>query len=339
MDFTQSAFGQIFTDHMMVCDHADGKWGTPRIEPYAPITLAPSAKVFHYGQTIFEGMKAYQGTNDDIWLFRPKDNIKRLNRSAVRMSMPAFDEDTFVTGLEKLLDLDKDWLLKTNYDTLYIRPFVIATEECVSAAQSLNYKLMIICAPVGDYYGKPVKVLFAEHYSRAASGGVGFAKCGGNYGAQFFPTNLALKKGYQQIIWTDSSTHKTLEEAGTMNIFFKIGDELFTAPTSDRILDGITRKSIIAIAQSKGIKVNVRDISVEEVVAAAKSKELKEIFGTGTAVVVCPITGFGYQGKDYELPALENPLSLQLKTALVSIQRKKAADSFDWTYQVPLNKS
>lgn len=262
VDFSKLVFGKNFTDHMFICEYKDGKWQQPRVVPYQPITLDPSAKVFHYGQAVFEGMKAYKDANDDIFLFRPEENFNRINKSSERLAMPAFPKDYFFEGLTTLLKLDKEWIKKGNGNSLYIRPFVIATESGVMASPSMEYTFMIICSPVQSYYGGEVKVKIADYYSRAANGGFGAAKAAGNYAGQFYPTKLANEEGYQQIIWTDDATHEYLEEAGTMNIFFRINDTLLTCPTSDRILDGVTRKSVIAMAQHMGIDVEVRPIKV-----------------------------------------------------------------------------
>lgn len=334
VDFDNLIFGNVFTDHMMECDYVDGEWQNPVIKPYGPIQLEPSAKVFHYGQAVFEGMKAFKDDEDQIWLFRPKDNIERFNKSSVRLAIPEFPKDLFLEGLETLLNLEKDWIKKGYGNSLYIRPFVIATEAGVSASPSRTYKFMIICSPAKSYYSGEVRVVFAEKFSRAADGGVGYAKAAGNYGAQFYPTNLAKEEGYQQIIWTDASSHQYLEEAGTMNIFFRVGDTLLTAPTSDRILDGVTRKSVIALAEQHQIPVEVRRVSVKEIVEAAKNGSLKEIFGAGTAATINPIKGFGYQGEKYELPEQENSYATFFKTQLMNIQYNKAEDPFGWRHAV-----
>ena len=334
VDFDNLIFGNEFADHMMECDYVDGQWQNPVIKPYGPIQLDPSAKVFHYGQAIFEGMKAFKDDEDQVWLFRPMANIQRFNKSSQRLAIPEFPEDIFIEGLETLCDLDRDWVKKGFGNSLYIRPFVIATEKGVSASPSKTYKFMIICSPAKSYYSGEVRVVFAEKFSRAADGGVGYAKAAGNYGAQFYPTNLAKEEGFQQIIWTDANTHKYLEEAGTMNIFFRVGDKLITAPTSDRILDGVTRKSVLSLAEEFGIEAEVRRVEVAEIVEAAEKGELKEIFGTGTAATINPVRGFGHQGKKFELPQLENSYASFFKTKLMEIQYNKVEDKFGWRYLV-----
>lgn len=333
-DFENIIFGKTFSDHMMMCDFEDGEWKKPVIKPYGPITLEPSAKVFHYGQAIFEGMKAFKDDEENVWLFRPVDNIKRFNISSKRLAIPEFPEDLFFEGLETLLNLDREWIQGGFGNSLYIRPFVIATQPGVSASPSKEYKFMIICSPAKAYYSGEVRVVFAEEYSRSANGGVGFAKAAGNYAAQFYPTNLANEEGFQQIVWTDASTHGFLEEAGTMNVFFRVGDKLLTAPTSDRILDGITRKSVLALAEEYNIEAEVRRIKVEEIVEAAKNGTLKEMFGSGTAAVINPISGFAHSGERYELPKMEDSYANFFKDKLMKIQYNKSEDKFGWRYLV-----
>jgi branched-chain amino acid aminotransferase len=334
VDFENISFGNVFTDHMLVCDFKDGAWGKPSIKPYEPFMIDPSAKVFHYGQAIFEGMKAYRDANDDVWLFRPDQNLERFNKSAVRMAMPEITEDIFIDGLKAIVELDQNWVKKGLGNTLYIRPFMIAIGSGVIAQPSTQYRFMIILSPARSYYSGEVKVIIAEHYSRAANGGIGAAKAAGNYSSQFYPQKLAQEKGFQQIIWTDDATHTKLEEAGTMNVFFRFNDTICTAPVSERILDGVTRKSLIAIALRDGIKVEERSVLVSELVEGAKNGSLKEIFGAGTAAVVSPIVGFQFQEHYFELPKLENSMALQLKDKLNNIQYKLAEDTFGWMVKI-----
>lgn len=334
VDFEKITFGNTFTDYMLVCDYKNGAWEKPVIKPYEPFLIDPSTKVFHYGQAIFEGMKAYKDEQDEVWLFRPDENFKRFNKSAVRMAMPEVPETVFINGLKVLLNLERNWVQKGMGNSLYIRPFMIATGHGVIAQPSDEYRFMIILSPAKSYYSGEVKVVIADHYSRAANGGIGAAKAAGNYSAQFYPTQLANEKGFQQIIWTDDATHTKLEEAGTMNVFFRINDTLVTAPVSERILDGITRKSIIDLAQREGIQVEVRSILVDELLQAAQNGTLKEIFGAGTAAVVSPIVSFSYQEKEYRLPNQENSFALQLKDRLRNLQYKLEADTFGWTVKV-----
>lgn len=334
VDFNNLSFGTVFTDHMLVCNCSNGKWQTPEIMPYGPLNIEPSARVFHYGQAVFEGMKAYKDNDDKVWLFRPDENFKRLNKSAERLAMPEVPESVFFEGLKTLLNLDKKWIKKGKGNSLYIRPFIIADEPVISASPSLNYKFMIILSPASAYYSGEVRVLIAEKYSRAADGGIGFAKAAGNYAAQFYPTSLANKEGYQQVIWTDANSHSYLEEAGTMNVFFRINDTLITAPNNDRILDGITRKSVIQLAKDNNINIEVRPIKVTELISAAKDGTLKEIFGAGTAAVINPILGFKHSDFKHELPKLEKPYASFFKEKLNNIQYNLTEDKHQWRYLV-----
>ena len=248
--------------------------------------------------------------------------------------MPEFPENLFFEGLNKLLKLDSDWIKPGLGNSLYIRPFIFATEGSINATEANQYKFMIICAPASSYYIGEVRVKIEKSFSRAAKGGVGYAKAAGNYAAQFYPTTLAKNEGFQQIIWTDSSNHEYIEEAGTMNLFFRIGNKLITAPTSDSILDGVTRKSLIQIAKDQGIEVEVRPIKVEELIGAAKNNTLLEIFGSGTAGVVLPIKGFGYENSKYELIQKENSWATMLKNKLNNIQYNLIEDPYNWTVEV-----
>lgn len=330
IDFDNLSFGSVFTDHMFVCDYKDGAWQTPEIIPYQNISMPPSAKVFHYGQAVFEGMKAYKDIQGQIWLFRPSDNQKRINISSKRLAIPEFPDDYFLEGLDALLKLDSEWIKSDEGCSLYIRPFVIATEAGVSASPANEYKFMIICSPAQAYFDGEVRVRIADKYSRSANGGVGFAKAAGNYAGQFYPQNLAQEEGLQQVIWTDACNHENLEEAGAMNVFFRINNILLTAPISDRILDGITRKSLITLAEDIGIEVEVRYVTVTELITAAKDGSLKEIFGAGTAAVISPIVGFKYKDSSFETPLPQDSYALRLKKMLIDIQTNKAEDKFGW---------
>lgn len=334
VDFNRLPFGEIFTDHMMVCDYRDGAWENPRIEPYQPLVLEPSARVFHYGQAVFEGMKAYKDEAGSIWLFRPEENYRRLNSSSKRLAMPEFPEEYFFEGLKTLLKLDQQWIKPGIGNSLYVRPFVIASDPGIIAAPAKQYKFMVICSPAQSYYGGEVRVKIAEKFSRAADGGFGYAKAAGNYAGQFYPTNLAKEEGFQQVVWTDAKTHEYLEEAGTMNVFVRLGETLITSPTSDRILDGVTRKSVIDLAKEAGITVEVRPVAVSELLEGMASGALKELFGSGTAAVINPILGFGYKGKRYDLPVAEDSYAERLKEQLIDIQYNRREDRFGWRYKV-----
>ena len=334
VDFNNLIFGNDFTDYMFECDFKNGSWNNPTIKPFGNLSISPVAKVFHYGQAVFEGMKAYKDGQGKIWLFRPEDNFNRINKSSKRLAIPEFPKEIFFEALESMLLLDKDWIKPGFGNSLYIRPFVIATESGISASPSSEYKFMIVCSPAHAYYTGDIKVVIAEYYSRSADGGVGAAKAAGNYAAQFYPTNLAKEKGFHQVIWTDANEHKYLEEAGTMNVFFRINDTLITAPISDRILDGITRKSLIALAKRDGITVEERRITIQELIEASKNNALKEIFGTGTAAVISPVSDFSHQQVVYHLPKISNSFATIFKTKLMEIQYNKSEDTFGWRYPV-----
>lgn len=334
-DFENVKFGAKFTDHMLLCAYKNGEWGDLEIKPYEPITLDPSARVFHYGQAIFEGMKAYKDENSDIWLFRPDENFNRFNKSATRLAMPTIDETRFIGGLKELIKIENQWVKKGLGNSLYIRPFMIATESGVIASPSNEFLFCILLSPAKSYYSGKIKVQIADYFSRAANGGIGAAKAAGNYSAQFYPTKLAQEAGFNQIIWTDAN-HTHLEESGTMNVFFRINDTLYTAPTSDRILDGVTRKSLIVLAEHLGYNVKIEPVKVENIIETAKNGSLKEIFGAGTAAVVNQMEGFAYKDDYYELPnvADDESYALQLKNELTKLQNKLIADPFNWTVKI-----
>lgn len=333
-DFENLGFGKVFSDHMLICDYKKGSWGEPEIVPFQPMSLMPSAKIFHYGQSIFEGMKAYKDNASNTWLFRPVENYIRLNKSAKRLAIPEIPKNIFFDGLKELLKIDNDWIPNLDGCSLYIRPIVFATGEGFHASPADSYRFLIATAPSGPYFSGQVKVLIEEKYSRSANGGVGFAKAGGNYAGQFYPTQLAIEKGYNQVIWTDDNTHEYIEEAGAMNIFVRINDTLITGPTSDRILDGVTRKSIIDIANEEGIPVEIRKFKVSEIIEASKNNTLKEMFGAGTAAVISPISVFGFRNKDYKLPEIENSYATTLKKLITDIQTNKTNDKFGWRFLV-----
>ena len=334
IDFDNLSFGTVFSDHMMVCDYKNGQWQQAEIKPYEPFTFDPSASVFHYGQALFEGMKAYKGENNEVFLFRPDQNIKRFNKSSERMAIPEFPEDLFLEGLNQLLRLDADWIPQGEGQSLYVRPFVVATEPCIQANPSKEYRFAIICSPVSSYFSGAVKVKIEDHYSRATPGGFGYAKAAGNYGGQFYPTQLAKAEGFHQIIWTDAVSHQYIEEAGTMNVFVRIGDTLITNPTSDTILDGVTRKSLIQLAKDLNIPLEVRPIAITELIEASAKGELLELFGAGTAAVISLIETFNYKGQNYHVENDANSYAQQLKKELTDIQLNRAEDKHQWRYKV-----
>jgi branched-chain amino acid aminotransferase len=334
VDYRTQAFGALFTDHMVIADYKDGKWSDPEIVPYGPMTMDPSSSVFHYGQALFEGMKAYKDRDGNAFLFRPDQNIKRFNRSCERLAIPTIDEEAFLTSLRTLIALDRNWIPEEEGSSLYVRPFVFATEAAIKANPSMAYRFCIICAPVASYFSEAIAVKIEERFSRAAPGGFGYAKAAGNYAGQFYPTELAKAEGYQQVIWTDALTHQYIEEAGTMNIFVRFGDTLVTSPISDTILDGITRKSMIQLCKDLSIKVEERPIAVQELLDGFQNGELIELFGAGTAAVVSEIKSFGYRGVNYGLDAADDSYGARLKKALTDIQRNRAEDIHQWRYPI-----
>jgi branched-chain amino acid aminotransferase len=289
----------------------------------------------HYGQAIFEGMKAYRSKKGEVLVFRPEENMKRFNKSALRMCMPEVPEEIFLGGLKQLIQLDNAWVPEKEGCSLYIRPFMFATDEYVGVSPSTTYKFIIFLCPVGSYYSKPLRVRVETEYIRAAKGGVGFAKNAGNYGGSLYPTIEANKAGYDQIIWTDAATHQYVEEAGTMNLMFIINGALVTAPTGDTILDGVTRKSVIQIAQDWGVEVQERLLSVKELVEGISSGAVTEAFGAGTAAVIAPIQTIGFEGKDYELPARKDvDFSAKVFKEISQIRLGEIADTRGWIYKI-----
>tara|TARA_B100000902_G_scaffold223178_1_gene212015 strand:- start:2070 stop:3140 length:1071 start_codon:yes stop_codon:yes gene_type:complete len=339
VNFTDIPFGRFFSDHMLICHYKNGKWLEPEIKKYGPILMPPGAQVLHYGQSVFEGMKAFKDDNDNMLLFRKRDNFRRLNKSAHRLSIPTLPEKIFFDGLDVLLSLDAQWCKKDDNYSLYVRPFIFASGECVKASESDEYTFMIITSPTTTYYAKDINVVIEESYTRAAQGGVGYTKASGNYAASFYPTKIARKNNFTQVIWTDAKEHKYIEEAGTMNIWFKLRDKLITPAISDSILAGITRDSIIKIARGRGIEVEERRISVDELIKAYENNELQEAFGSGTAVSISPISSITYQDKRMILPKQENSAALELKSILQDIQRGRINDKYNWIEKVNRSKS
>jgi branched-chain amino acid aminotransferase len=335
VDFDNLAFGRTFADHMLVAEYADGAWQSVQIQPYGPLSYQPAMMSIHYGQAIFEGMKAYRSKQGEVLVFRPEENMKRFNKSAVRMCMPEVPEEIFLGGLKQLIQLDNAWVPEKEGCSLYIRPFMFATDEYVGVSPSTTYKFIIFNCPVGSYYSKPLRVRVETEYIRSAKGGVGFAKNAGNYGGSLFPTIEANKAGYDQIIWTDAATHQYVEEAGTMNLLFIINGALVTAPTGDTILDGVTRKSVIQIAKDWGVEVQERLLSVKELVEGISSGAVTEAFGAGTAAVIAPIQTIGFEGKDYELPARkESDFSAKVFNDISQIRLGEIADTRGWIYKI-----
>lgn len=335
VDINNLPFGKHFSDHMFVAEYADGKWKNASIMPYADVPMSYATSALHYGQAIFEGLKAYKNEKGEVAIFRPLENFKRMNKSAIRMSMPELPEDLWMNALEELVRLDQAWVPSSDSGSLYIRPFMIATDEAIGVKTSDTYKFIIITCPAGKYYSEPIKVLVETNYYRAVKGGVGYVKAAGNYGRSLYPTKLAQQKGYQQVIWTDSQTQAHFEESGTMNVMFVIGDTIITPAVSDTILDGVTRNSVLTLARDWGMKVEERKVSIQEVFDAHKRGDLKEVFGCGTAATIAHIIGIGHEGKDYMLPPVsERKVSTKIDETLKNIRKGSIPDKFNWMWKV-----
>ncbi len=335
IDFNNLSFGKCFSDHMFIVSFKNDEWQKPEILPYGPLSLNPGTHVFHYGQAIFEGMKAYKNKQDDILLFRPLENIKRLNRSADRLCMPRIDEAIFMQGLTTLLEIDKDWIPRSDNMSLYIRPFMIANSEFIRATPASEFKFIIITSPTSTYYSGKTNLKIEQKYARSVVGGTGFAKAAGNYAAAFAPTKKVQNEGFTQIIWTDAISHKYIEECGTMNIMFRIDDKIITPKLSESILGGITRDSIITIAKQKGIQVEERRISVSEIINYYKNGRLREAFGVGTAVTLNPIDSITFKNIVIDIEELnQDSYATVLKNELLAIQYGKIKDINCWTLKV-----
>ena len=338
-DESKLGFGDILSDHMYLMDYESGQgWHNPRIEPYHHISIDPAAMGIHYGQEIFEGLKAYRGKDGGIYLFRAEENFKRLNRSAQRLCMPDVDIDLVMEGLKKLLLLDREWVPKRQETSLYIRPVVLATEPHLGVRPSNTYLFFIIIGPVGAYYKEglnPVKIFVEDVFVRAAVGGTGESKTAGNYAASLLAAEKAKEKGFTQVLWLDAAERKYIEEVGTMNMFFAIDDELITAPLNGSILPGITRDSVIQIVKDWGIKISERSLSIDEVIEAAENGRLKEAFGTGTAAVISPVGNITYKKKDYVVAGgTMGDLSQRLYNEIVALQYGEKADTHGWVKRI-----
>lgn len=335
VDFNNIPFGKVYSDHMFLADYKNNQWTNFRVIPYGYMPISPATPAIHYGQSIFEGLKAYRNDKNEALVFRPLANWKRMNVSAERMCMPHIPEELFMEGMNTLLSLDRDWIPTSTGSSLYIRPFMFAADEYIGIRPSDNFTFMIITCPVGSYYSTPVKVRIETHYTRAVEGGTGFAKAGGNYAGALYPAKLAQQEGYHQLIWTDGKEHKYVEESGTMNVMFVIDDVLVTPALGDSILRGITRDSVLTLARHWGMKVEERRVSVTELVDGLKNGRVKEAFGAGTAATIAHIELIGHEGEDYFLPPIpERKFSNRVLKELDEMKRGLAPDTFDWIYKI-----
>lgn len=343
IDFDNLHFGRVFSDHMFEMVYQEGEWTDAEIKPYGPISFDPSMMALHYGQTVFEGLKAYYADEESIYLFRPTDHLRRLNNSAKRMCMPEIDESVFISALEHLLQLDYNWVPKKQGNALYIRPLMFASDEYIAATISKKYHFYIITSPVGAYYKEgfnPVSLTTTDEYIRAAKGGTGEAKTAGNYGGSFLPAVKAQKDGYTQVLWLDAKEQKYVEEVGTMNIFFLIDNTLITPKIEGTILPGVTRRSVIALAKDWNLNVEERKISIDEVFEAHNNGSLKEVFGSGTAAVISPVGLIHHKGKTITLDREKvGPFAKKMFDTITSIQYGQIEDTHGWIRPVQISSA
>jgi branched-chain amino acid aminotransferase len=335
MQLENLPFGRYFTDHMLEADYENGEWKNVEIKPYQPLLLEPSLAALHYGQAIFEGIKAYKNAEGKAFIFRPYDNFRRFNLSAERMNMPVVPEEIFMEGMRKLIALDINWIPSMPDHSLYIRPFMFASDPVIGVKPSDTYKFIIILSPTGPYYATPMRIYVEEQYTRAAPGGVGFAKNAGNYGGSMLATTVAKKQGYDQVLWTDAFEHRYLQEVGTMNVFFVIGNTVITPSLEDgTILAGVTRDSAIIVLEEMGLQVDERKISIEEVIAAYENGQLREVFGTGTAATISMIKELRYKDNTLNFDPQAAKVAPELKARLTAIRKGETPDTHGWMYRV-----
>ncbi|MDX1605323.1 MAG: branched-chain amino acid aminotransferase [Candidatus Competibacterales bacterium] len=335
VDFANLGFGGVYADHMFLLDYADGAWGAPRIVPYGPLSLPPGVAGLHYGQSVFEGLKAFRGVDGRIRLFRPEANARRLTRSCERLCIPPLPESLFVEAIERLVALDQDWIPEGRGASLYIRPLILATEEHLDVRPSRRFLFVVMTAPARAYFRaseRGVSLLVQEEYTRAAPGGTGFAKTGGNYAASLLPGQVSQQAGYDQVLWLDGREHRYVEEVGQMNIFFCFKDRIVTPPLRGTILPGVTRDSILTLLREQDRPVFEEPLAIDDVLAALAGGDLLEVFGAGTAAVVVPVGRIGYRGHDVEVPVGgEHSLTRALYRQLTAIQYGEAADTRGWS--------
>jgi branched-chain amino acid aminotransferase len=333
--FDNLPFGKYFTDHMLEADYENGEWKNAEIKPYQPLLLSPSLAALHYGQAIFEGIKAYRDKEGNAYIFRPYDNFNRFNISAERMAMPTIPEEIFIEGLKQLVALDKNWIPEKEDHSLYIRPFMFSSDELIGVRPSSNYKFLTILSPTGPYYSAPMRIYVEEQYVRAVAGGVGYAKAAGNYGAAMYATAQAKKKGYDQVLWTDAVEHKYVQEIGTMNVIFIIGNKAITPDLgSGTILAGVTRNSVLTLLQEAGFTVEERALSIDEVIDAYKAGSLREVFGTGTAATISPIKELRYKDFVMTFDTDKWEVSPMVKNWLTDIREGRREDKYGWMVKV-----
>ena len=332
VDWDNLPFGKVFSDHMLVMDYKDGVWHDPEIVPFESLSMHPATSAIHYCQSIFEGMKANKNENNEVLIFRPEMNAKRFTESCKRICMPQIPESTFIQLIQKIVDIDREWVPSKEGHSLYIRPFMFATDDFIGIKPSDTYKFIIFTCPVGAYYSQPVNVKIEEYYTRAAQGGVGRAKTAGNYAASLYPAKLAQEQGFHQLIWTDAAEHKYIEESGTMNIVFEIDGKLVTqSEDMDTILRGVTKRAVVDIARHWGVEVEERRVTVEEVVTALREGRVTDAFGAGTAATIAQVAKIGFREELFELPDVTSrTLSNKIKTYLTDLKSGKVEDELNW---------
>jgi branched-chain amino acid aminotransferase len=328
-------FGKYFTDHMVEVDYENGEWKTPEIKPYQPLMLEPSLAALHYGQAIFEGVKAYKNDAGEVQIFRPYDNFVRFNISAERMQMPTVPEEIFMEGMKRLINIDSNWIPAQPNHSLYIRPFMFSSDELIGVKPSEKYKFLIILSPTGPYYSTPMRIYVEEKYVRAVPGGTGYAKAAGNYGASMYATAEAKKKGYDQVLWTDAIEHQYVQECGMMNVFFIIGNTAITPDLeSGTILAGVTRNSVIELIKEMGLTVEERPLNINEIIEAHKAGLLHEVFGTGTAATISLIKELRYKDYVMEFDVENWKTAPEIKKRLNDIRYGKTADNHGWMLKI-----
>lgn len=333
VDFTNLGFGSVISDHMLMADYKNGSWGEPKVVPYGELSMTPAILALHYGQAIFEGMKAFKMKDGSISIFRVQRHHQRMLKSLERMCMPTLSEELFTSSLHAIVETDQQWVPDQEGHSLYIRPLVFASESKLGVKISDQYKFIIMTSPVGPYFAKPIRVKVEETYVRAAEGGTGFAKCAGNYGGAFYPTQLAREQGFDQVLWTDARDHQFIDESGAMNVMFVLNGKLVTPKLTSAILDGVTRNSILTLANELGMPAEERKVSLDELIEGFKSGTLTEAFGAGTAAVVSQIAVINIHGTDYQLPAADaTSFQQRVKQKLSNLRVGLEPDTYGWNY-------
>lgn len=334
-DFNNLPFGRTFSDHMFVADYEDGEWKNFQIVPYGDISVSPAISALHYGQSFFEGLKAYKHADGTVSIFRPDKNAKRFNKSAERLCMPTLPEDIFIQSIAAVVDIDREWIPGKPNHSMYIRPYMFATERYLGVAPSTTYKYMVLLGPTGPYFSKTLRVKIENYYTRSAEGGMGYAKSSGNYGGAMYPAKKATEEGFDQLIWTDAKNHEYIEEMGAANVMFVLDGKVITPSTRDTILDGVTRDTVLTLAREWGYPVEERRVSVAEIIEGAKNGKLEDAFGAGTAATIAPVGSISLNGEEYFLSDPKTrEFSQRVLRELDAIKYGNAADTHGWNYIV-----